>query len=127
MAGRPTFKLVAPIAAFVFSLGAAAPGAMSRPCRMDAREPATSQLGGPTGFSGGGATCCCDRAETPLPAPAIAPQGRTTLTGAGAAAAHAMQSAFWLVSSAGLLHQHVMGLNPGSSIPILLITRSLLI
>src|SRR5216683_3024335 len=112
MAGRPAIKLVAPLAAFVFSLGAAAPGAMNRPCRMDAREPAASQLGGPTGFSGGGATCCCERAEASLPAPA---------------AAHATQSALRLVSPAALLHHDLTSLTPGSAIPILLITRSLLI
>src|SRR5712692_512107 len=110
MAGRPAIKLVAPLAAFVFSLGAAAPGAMNRPCRMDAREPAASQLGGPTGFSGGGATCCCERAEASLPAPAIAQQDQTTLTGAGAAAAHATQSALRLVSPAALLHHDLTSL-----------------
>ncbi len=127
MAGRPAFKLVAPLAAFVFSLGAAAPGAMGRPCLMDAREPAISHLGGPAGSSGAGAACCCDRAEASHPAPAIAQQDRTTLSGAGPAGTHAAQSAFWLASSAGPLHQNLTSVNPRSPIPILLITRSLLI
>ena len=127
MAGRPAFKLVASLAAFLFSVGAAAPGAMSRPCRMDAREPAASRLVSPAGLSNGGATCCCERAEARVPILAIAQQDETTVTGAGAADAHATQSAFWLVSSGSLLHRNLTILHPGSPIPILLITRSLLI
>ncbi len=127
MVGRPAFKLVAFLAAFIFSLGAAASGAMGRPCRMDPRELAASRLADRTGFSGGGATCCCEGAEASLPAPAIAQHDRTTLTGAGAASAHAIQTAFWLVSSAELIHHDLTSLDPGSPIPILLITNSLLI
>ena len=127
MAGRPAFKLVAVLATFVFSLGAAASGAMGRPCRMDPREPAASRLAARTDFSGDGATCCCGPAEASLPAPAIAQQDRTALTGTGWASAQALQTAFGLVSSAGPMHRDLTRLAPGSSIPILLITRSLLI
>ncbi len=127
MAGRPASKLVAVLAAFVFSLGAAAPGVTKPPCRMDAREPAGSRLGSTAGLLSGGATCCCHPAAAFLPDPAIAPQDQTTVTGAGAADAHATQSAFWLVSSGSLLHRNLTILHPGSPIPILLITRSLLI
>jgi hypothetical protein len=127
MAGRPAFKLVAPLAAFVFLLGAAAPGAMGHPCRTDVAEPAGSHLAGQMGSSGRGATCCCERAEASLPAPAIAQRDRTTLSGAGAAVTQAAQSPFWLASSVGPLNQRLTSLNPGSPIPILLITRSLLI
>jgi hypothetical protein len=127
MVVRPGFKLVAFLAAFVFFLGAAASGAMGRPCRMDPREPAASRLADRTDFSGGGATCCCGRAEASLPAPAIAQQDRTTLTGAGAASAQALQTVFGLASFTGLIHRDLARLAPGSPIPILLITRSLLI
>lgn len=125
MIGRAALKLVAPFAAFMFSLGAAAPGAMNRPCRMDVSQSAAS--GGQTGPSGGGATCCCDRAEASHPAAVITQHERSTLGGAGGAAAYVAQSAFWLTSSAGSLHQNLTSLDPGSRIPLLLITRSLLI
>jgi len=124
MVGRPAFKLVASLAAFVLSLGAAAPGAMSLLCRMDAREPAASPLGNAAGLSSDGATCCCERATASVPAPAIAHQDRTPVIGP---AAHATESAFWLISSADLLHRNLTSLDPGSPIPILLITKSLLI
>jgi hypothetical protein len=124
MAGRSALKLVASLAAFVFSLGAAAPGAMNRLCRMDARQPAASRLGNAVGLSRHGATCCCERATAAVPARAIAYQHLTSVIGP---AAHATESAFWLVSSAGLLHRNLTSLDPGSRVPILLITKSLLI
>ncbi len=124
MAGRPMFKLVAPLVAFAFSIGTAAPAAVGRPCRMDARQPATSQA---SGLSGRGATCCCDRAQVSLPAPAIAQQDQTTPTGPGAAVASATRSTFPAIASAALLHADLTGVDRGPAIPILLLTRSLLI